>query len=157
MIINKSSTMVSNALFHSQFIEAKNHEEKVNESYEYLMKRCDTACQNRDAILTNLNFACAKQMQIKLEIKEITMCLDNLNTKNQSRRNNKRIKLIQTQLEELNEYLKNVIDCVNHITNKYNIAFKEVYDIFINIGHVIKSKEIAVSNRKALEYKLYYR
>lgn len=157
MIINKSSTMVSNALFHSQFIEAKNHEEKVNESYEYLMKRYNTACQNTEAIWNNLNFAREKLMQVILEKEEITMCLDNLNTKNQSRRNNKRIKLIQTQLEELNEYLKNVIDCVNHITNKYNIAFKEVYDIFINIGHVIKSKEIAVSNRKALEYKLYYR
>ena len=157
MIISNPQNMVSNALFHSQFIEAKNHEEKVNESFEYLMKRYNTACQNTEAIWTNLNFARAKLMQVILEKEEVTMCLDELNTKDQSRRINKRIKLIQTQLEELNEYLKNIIDCVNHITNKYNIAFKEVYDIFINIGHVINSKEIAVSNRKALESKLYYR
>jgi hypothetical protein len=139
--------MVSVTLYNRKFIEtklcdAKEHEEKVNKCVYYLIEKYNTAYQNMEAIGINMTFAIKK-------LEEITILLYSNSSKP---KNNK--KLVQSNLDKVNAYLQIVTDCVNHITNKYNLACQQVQDIYINIGHALKSSETAVSNRKELEDKL---
>jgi hypothetical protein len=146
--------MVSVTLYNRKFIEtklddAKDHEEKVNKCVYYLIEKYNTAYQNMLAIGINMTFAIKKLEELKFE-KENKIRL--LHSNSSKPKNNK--KLVQSKLDKVNVDLQIVTDCVNHITNKYNLACQQVQDIYINIGHALKSSEIAVNNRKALEDKL---
>lgn len=146
--------MVSVTLYYRQFIEAKlsdakEHEEKVNKSVQYLIEKYNTAYQNNQAIGINMAYAIKKLEELNLKKEKITRLLY---CKSSKPKNNK--KLVQAKLDKVNTDLQIVNNCVNHITNKYNIAFQKLQEIYITIGHALKSSETAINNRKALEDKL---
>lgn len=146
--------MVSVTLYYRQFIEAKlddakEHEEKVNKCVQYLIEKYKAAYQNSQAIGINMNFAIKKLEELNLKKEKIIRLLHCNSSKP---KNNK--KLLQAKLDKINTDLQIVNNCVNHITNKYNIAFQKVQDIYIYIGNALKSSETAISNRKELEDKL---
>lgn len=146
--------MVSKTLYYRQFIEAKlddakEHEEKVNKCVQYLIEKYNTAYHNSQAIGINMTYAIKKLEELNLKRKKIIRLLHCNSSKP---KNNK--KLVQAKLDKVSTDLQIVTNCVNHITNKYNIAFQKVQDIYIYIGHALKSSETAVSNRKELENKL---
>ena len=146
--------MVSVTLYYRQFIEAKlsdakEHEEKVNKSVQYLIEKYNTAYQNNQAIGINMTYAIKKLEELNLKKEKITRLLY---CKSSKPKNNK--KLVQAKLDKVNTDLQIVTNCVNHITNKYNIAFQKLQEIYITIGHALKSSETAINNRKALEDKL---
>ena len=146
--------MVSVTLYYRQFIEAKlddakEHEEKVNKCVQYLIEKYNTAYQNNQAIGINMTYAIKKLEELNLKKEKITRLLY---CKSSKPKNNK--KLVQAKLDKVNTDLQIVTNCVNHITNKYNIAFQKLQEIYITIGHALKSSETAINNRKALEDKL---
>ena len=121
--------MVSVTLYYRQFIEAKlgdakEHEEKVNKSVQYLIEKYNTAYQNNQAIGINMTYAIKKLEELNLKKEKITRLLY---CKLSKPKNNK--KLLQAKLDKVNADLPIVTNCINHITNKYNITFQKLQEI----------------------------